>query len=93
MRLAGRNIDEQRTFGYRRASIPAAMLNAAVPIGISLFLFQEAYFKFTGVHPVNGLIVIWVALVGLAAREKRWQDGINNVVLLKSIKITWGCCI
>jgi cobalt-zinc-cadmium efflux system protein len=67
MRLAGRNIDEQRTFGYRRASILAAMLNAAVLIGISLFLFREAYFKFTGVHPINGLIVIWVALVGLAA--------------------------
>ena len=57
----------RRTFGYRRASIMAAIINSSVLIGISLFLFKEAYQKFIHPHPINGMVVIWVALVGVAA--------------------------
>jgi len=67
IKLSGKPNDIKKTFGYKRASIMAALLNASVLIGISIFLFKEAYDKFINPHPVNGGVVIWVALVGLIA--------------------------
>jgi cobalt-zinc-cadmium efflux system protein len=67
IKVSERQGDAKKTFGYRRASIMAALLNSSVLIGISLFLFKEAYDKF--IHPtaVNGSLVIWVALISLVA--------------------------
>lgn len=67
IKLSGKPNDTKKTFGYKRASIMAALLNASVLIGISVFLFKEAYNKFISPQTVNGTIVIWVALVGLIA--------------------------
>lgn len=67
IKISGKANDKKRTFGYKRASILAALLNSAVLIGISLFLFKEAYGKFLEQRAINGTIVIWVALIGLAA--------------------------
>jgi cobalt-zinc-cadmium efflux system protein len=67
IKIAGKANDEKRTFGYKRASILAAFINSAALIGISLFLFKEAYVKFFSREPINGTIVTWVALIGLTA--------------------------
>lgn len=67
LRISGRKNDVKRTFGYRRASIMAALLNSSVLVGISGFLFKEAYDKFMHPQTVNGTLVIWVALVSFAA--------------------------
>lgn len=67
IKISGRPNDVKRTFGYRRASIMAALLNASVLIGISAFLFKEAYDKFVNPEVIKGGIMIWVALIGLAA--------------------------
>jgi cobalt-zinc-cadmium efflux system protein len=67
VKISGRQIDIKRTFGYRRASIMAALINAAVLVGISIFLFKEAYERFVNPETVKGGVVIWVALIGLAA--------------------------
>ena len=77
IKISGRPNDVKRTFGYRRASIMAALLNASVLIGISAFLFKEAYDKFVNPQTVKGGIVIWVALIGLAA------DGLSVLLLHK----------
>ena len=77
IKISVRPNDVKRTFGYRRASIMAALLNASVLIGISAFLFKEAYDKFVDPQPVKGGIVIWVALVGLVA------DGLSVLLLHK----------
>jgi cobalt-zinc-cadmium efflux system protein len=67
MKIAGKEKDEQKTFGYKRTTILAALLNSIVLIAISIFLFKEAYLKFVHPQPVNGSVVIWVALLGLIA--------------------------
>lgn len=67
VKISGRQIDIKRTFGYRRASIMAALINAAVLVGISIFLFKEAYERFVNPETIKGGLVIWVALIGLAA--------------------------
>lgn len=67
IRVSGRKNDERKTFGYRRASIMAALLNSSVLAGISVFLFKEAYGKFMHPQAINGSLVIWVALISLAA--------------------------
>lgn len=67
IRIASKANDRRRTFGYKRASILAAFINSAALIGISLFLFKEAYNKFFSRQPIDGGVVIGVALVGLVA--------------------------
>jgi len=67
IKLASKDKDEKKTFGYKRATILTALLNATVLIAISLFLFKEAYVEFLHPQPINGGIVIWVALLGLIA--------------------------
>lgn len=67
IRISGRKGDAKKTFGYRRASIMAALLNSSVLMGISGFLFKGAYDKFMNPRQINGSLVIWVALVSLAA--------------------------
>lgn len=67
IKIAGKEKDEQKTFGYKRTTILAALLNSLVLIAISIFLFKEAYIKFVHPQPINGTVVIWVALLGLIA--------------------------
>lgn len=67
IKISEKSNDEKRTFGYKRSTIIAALINSTVLIIISLFLFKEAYFKFIKPEEINGLIVIWVALIGLIA--------------------------
>jgi cobalt-zinc-cadmium efflux system protein len=67
MKVSGRRGDAKRTFGYRRASIMAALLNSTVLIGISLFLFKEAWDKLMNPREINGMMVIWIAAVSFAA--------------------------
>lgn len=67
IRIGERKSDKKRSFGYKRATILAAVLNAFFLIAISAFLFKEAYLKFLDPKPINGGVVIWVGLIGLVA--------------------------
>ena len=67
IKISQKSNDEKRTFGYKRSTIIAAVVNSTVLIVISLFLFKEAYSKFINPEKINGVIVIWVALIGLIA--------------------------
>jgi cobalt-zinc-cadmium efflux system protein len=67
IRISAKGSDENRSFGYKRATILAALLNSFALIAIAVFLFREAYFKFMNPTPINGGLVFWVALVGLIA--------------------------
>jgi len=61
-RLAARPNDAQRTFGYKRAEILAALFNASVLIGIAVFLIVEAAHKLY--HP-EAIDSVWVIGLGL----------------------------
>ena len=57
----------QKTYGYKRVEILAAFVNAAILIGICIFLFVEAYERFVNPEPIKGLIMLVVAVAGLLA--------------------------
>ena len=65
------------TFGYKRAEIIAAFFNAASLIVIGVFLGVEAIKRFSEVHEIQSGLVIWLAILGIAA------NGLS-VLLLKN---------
>jgi cobalt-zinc-cadmium efflux system protein len=67
LRLGRRAHDAQHTFGYRRAEILSAGINAGVMVVISLVLFREAYDRFLHPAPIRGGIMLVVAVIGLVA--------------------------
>ena len=55
----------RHTFGYYRAEILAAVVNAASLIAIAIFIFIEAYRRLQTPHDVQGGIMVGVATGGL----------------------------
>lgn len=55
------------TFGYKRAEIIAAFINATTLIIIGLFLGYEAIIRFTDTVEIQSDLVIWLALLGILA--------------------------
>ncbi|GEK29676.1 cation diffusion facilitator family transporter [Furfurilactobacillus siliginis] len=66
-RIGGRPQNSQQTFGYRRAEILAAFVNGLFLIGVSLVLMFEAAQRFMKPEPINGGIMLTVAVIGLLA--------------------------
>lgn len=64
---AGKKPDAQKTFGYKRIEILAALFNAVVLIAICIFLFVEAYKRFMQPQAIKGGIMLTVAVFGLLA--------------------------
>jgi cobalt-zinc-cadmium efflux system protein len=77
VRLAKRKNTEAQTFGYKRAEILAALFNACALVVVSIFLFKEALARFAHPHPINSVLMLSVASVGLIAN-------IISVFLLKT---------
>jgi cobalt-zinc-cadmium efflux system protein len=67
IKISKKENNEKMTFGYKRAEILAALFNSVVLVVISLYLFKEAYIKFFKPEPINGALMIVVAVIGLAA--------------------------
>ena len=63
--IARRPATDRRTYGYYRTEILAALANAASLIGISLYIFFEAWHRFHNPETVAGLLVTWIAVGGL----------------------------
>jgi cobalt-zinc-cadmium efflux system protein len=63
--IAKRLPTKQRTFGYHRAEILAALLNGILLIAISCFIFLEAYIRFFNPASIQSLTMLVVATVGL----------------------------
>ncbi len=57
--------DQSRTYGYQRAGVLAAFVNALTLVGISLFIFWEAAQRMLHPEPVNETVMIWVAAAAL----------------------------
>lgn len=54
------------TFGYQRAEILAAMVNGAMLVAISGYVFYSAYKRLGDPPEVGGDLMLWVAVGGLA---------------------------
>ena len=66
IRFAESPATAERTYGYYRVEILAAMTNAVVLIGISFYILYEAYGRFRNPPEVESGWMLGVAAVGLA---------------------------
>ena len=65
--LSGRPASARRTFGWRRFEIFAAFLNGVALWVIAAIIGYKAYQRIEAPQPVNGLLMLVIAAVGLAA--------------------------
>jgi cobalt-zinc-cadmium efflux system protein len=63
--FARRPATPRHTYGYYRAEILAALVNAATLVAISVYIFVEAYERFRAPSQVHGGIMIGIAAGGL----------------------------
>lgn len=67
LKAGGRKADLKRTYGYKRIEILTALLNAMALIAISVFLIFEAVNRFLKPTPIEGKLMLTVAIIGLIA--------------------------
>lgn len=65
--LAARKAGPERTFGYYRLEILAAVINAVLLFGVSIYLLIESWSRWTSPHEVDGGIVLIFACIGVVA--------------------------
>jgi cobalt-zinc-cadmium efflux system protein len=70
----------QHTFGYKRAEIIAAFINASTLVIIAIVLGYEAVKRFTNPQTINSDLVIWLAILGIAV------NGFSVLLLKKDAK-------
>lgn len=58
---------EKHTFGFKRAEILAALINAAALVAISIYLFYESIIRLISPQEVEGGLMTLVAAIGLLA--------------------------
>jgi cobalt-zinc-cadmium efflux system protein len=86
IRFAKRPASPERTYGYYRAEILAALTNAVVLIGVSLYVLYEAYRRFREPPEVQSGAMLAVAAVGLCVNllsVRLLRDGSSESLNLK----------
>lgn len=66
-RLSKRKASLQKTFGYKRAEIIAAFINAATLVIVAVLLIFEAVKRFQNPQEIESNLVIWLSLLGILA--------------------------
>jgi len=57
--------DERKTFGYQRAGVLVAFVNALLLVAVALYLFYDAYQRFLHPEPVAAGPMLWVGVFAL----------------------------
>ena len=65
--LSKKPSSNNKTFGYKRAEIIAAFVNAAALMVVAIILIIEAIERFQNPQEVESDLVIWLSLLGIAA--------------------------
>lgn len=79
--LAKKEASIHRTFGYKRAEILAAFINAATLIIVAVLLSIEAVKRFKNPQEIESNLVIWLSLLGIIA------NGLSVILLKKDAHI------
>ena len=66
-RLSKKEASTNKTFGYKRAEIIAAFVNAGTLIVVAIILIKEAIERFYAPQEIESNLVIWLSLLGIAA--------------------------
>ena len=64
-RIGQQGASARNTFGYRRAEILAALINAMILLGAAIFIVYESLGRFRHPGVVSGQIVMWMAGIGV----------------------------
>lgn len=75
-----KDASSERTFGYKRAEILAAFVNALSLIIVAFYLIYEAIIRFFNPKEIESGLVIWLALLGIIA------NGLSVLLLRKDSK-------
>ena len=84
IKLAEKSPSPQKTYGYYRAEILAALTNAVVLIGISFYILYEAYQRFLNPPEVesSGMLIVAgiglvINLIGMFIMKKGSKESLN----------------
>ena len=80
IRLAKRKASFNKTFGYKRAEIIAAFINASTLMIVAIYLIYEAIVRFFNPEEIESSIVIWLSLIGILA------NGFSVLLLRKNAR-------
>src|SRR5690606_29077330 len=64
-KLAKKKASPSKTFGYKRAEILAAFINAATLIIVAVLLIIEAFKRFKNTEVIASELVIWLSIVAI----------------------------
>jgi cobalt-zinc-cadmium efflux system protein len=67
MKFASMPATEKKTFGFYRLEILAALINGIILVVISLYIMYEAYLRMIHPQPVQAMLMLVVAVIGLVA--------------------------
>ncbi|HEY0092120.1 MAG TPA: cation diffusion facilitator family transporter [Flavobacterium sp.] len=76
-RLARKKASLSQTFGYKRAEVMAAFINAMTLIVVALYLIYEASHRFFNPETIAAGLVIWLSILGIVA------NGLSVLLLKK----------
>lgn len=79
-KLSKQKASFHRTFGYKRAEILAAFINASTLVIVAILLIIEAFKRFQNPQPIESFLVIWLAVIAIFA------NGFSVLLLKKDAK-------
>jgi cobalt-zinc-cadmium efflux system protein len=63
--LQSRPASSTKTYGYHRAGVLAALVNAVSLVAVAFFIFYEAFRRLQQPQPVQASVMMWVAAAGV----------------------------
>ena len=76
--LQSRPPSSTKTYGYHRAGVLAALVNAVSLVTVSFFIFYEAFRRLQHPEPVQAAVMMWVAAAGVV------MNGVIALLLYRS---------
>jgi len=76
--LAMRPATDRRTFGWQRAEILAALVNAAILTAVAVLVIREAFLRWGADPEIEHGVMLWVAVGGAAA------NGVSLLILARA---------
>ncbi|MGA7907220.1 MAG: cation diffusion facilitator family transporter [Candidatus Sulfotelmatobacter sp.] len=76
--LQSRPPSSTKTYGYHRAGVLAALVNATSLVGVSFFIFYEAFRRLQHPEHVQASVMMWVAAAGVV------MNGVIAALLYRS---------
>lgn len=64
-KISKKGVNQNKTFGYKRAEIIGAFINLITLVIVALFLIKEGTERFFDPQPIDGFTMFWVAIIGL----------------------------